>query len=250
MLEIDPSASLGTTLYKEVKRQMLRALSAGEWKPGEVIPAEKRLCERFGVSIGTLRKAIDELVAENILVRHQGRGTFVALHNRDQQSFRFFNFVGHDGRKTYPTLELVSFTRRKVDRVAATMLSLPGAARVVAFANLLSLDGVPVIVDDIVLPEMLFPRMTEQQVRSRSNTLYHLYQASFGHNVIRTEERVRAATATAEQARLLGLDVGTALLEVRRIAYTYDNQPIEWRISHVNTARHEYFEARSRQSTS
>jgi GntR family transcriptional regulator len=78
MSELDPSAAIGTTLYKEVKRQMLHALAAGEWNPGEAIPAEKRLCERFAVSIGTLRKAIDDLVAESILIRHQGRGTFVA----------------------------------------------------------------------------------------------------------------------------------------------------------------------------
>lgn len=246
MLELDPSATLGTTLYEEVKRQVLRALSAGEWKPGEVIPAEKRLCERFGVSIGTLRKAIDELVADNILVRHQGRGTFVALHNREQQSFRFFNFVGHDGRKTHPKLELVSFARKKVSKIAADKLSLPGTSKIIAFTNLLSLDEQPVVIDDITLPELLFARMTEAQVRNRSNTLYHLYQSSFGLNVIRTEECLRAASATDAQARMLGIEAGAPLLEVRRVAYSYNDQPIEWRISHVNTERHEYLVPKGR----
>ena len=246
MLELDPSSTLGTTLYEEVKRQVLRALSAGEWKPGEVIPAEKKLCERFRVSIGTLRKAIDELVADNILVRHQGRGTFVALHNREQQSFRFFNLVGHDGRKTHPTLQLMSFTTKKVSRTAADMLGLPGISKVIAFTNLLSLDGRPVVIDDIVLPEVLFARMTEAQVRNRTNTLYHLYQASFGLNVIRTEERLRAATATEAQARMLGINAGAPLLEVRRVAYSYNDQPIEWRISHVATANHEYLVPKGR----
>lgn len=246
MLELDPSSTLGTTLYEEVKRQMLRALSAGEWKPGEVIPAEKRLCERFGVSIGTLRKAIDELVADNILVRHQGRGTFVSLHNREQQSFRFFNFVGHDGRKTHPKLQLVSFARKKVGKIAADMLGLPGTSRVIAFTNLLSLDEQPVLIDDITLPEVLFDRMTEEQVRNRSNTLYHLYQANFGLNVIRIEERLRATSATEAQARLLGAETGAPLLEVRRVAYSYNDQPIEWRISHVDTTRHEYLAPKGR----
>lgn len=246
MLELDPSATLNTTLYEEVKRQVLRALSDGEWKPGEVIPAEKRLCERFGVSIGTLRKAVDELVADNILVRHQGRGTFVALHNREQQSFRFFNFVDHDGRKTYPTLQLMSFARKKVSRIAADMLGLPGTSKVITFTNLLSLKDQPVVIDDIVLPDVLFARMTEAQVRDRSNTLYHLYQAKFGLNVIRTEEHLRAASATEAQARLLGIDAGAPLLEVRRVAYSYNDQPIEWRISHVNTAGHQYLVPKSR----
>ncbi|MDY7548359.1 GntR family transcriptional regulator [Glaciimonas sp. Gout2] len=246
MLELDPSSTLGTTLYEEVKRQMLHALCAGEWKPGEVIPAEKRLCERFRVSIGTLRKAIDDLVADNILVRHQGRGTFVALHNREQQSFRFFNFVAHDGHKTSPKVELLSFTRKKVSKIAADMLGLPGTSKVIAFTNLLSLDGRPVVIDDIILPEVLFVRMSEDQVRNRANTLYHLYQASFGLNVIRTEERLRAASATEAQARILGISTGAPLLELRRVAYSYNDQPIEWRVSHVNSERHEYLVPKSR----
>jgi GntR family transcriptional regulator len=240
MSELDPSAVIGTTLYKEVKRQMLRALASGEWNPGESIPAEKRLCERFAVSIGTLRKAIDELAAENILIRHQGRGTFVATHNREQQSFRFFNVVGHDGDKTYPVLNLIGFEKKKADPLAAEKLGLAGNAKVLAFTNVLSLHGEPVIVDDITLAEALFPKLTEAQIRNRTNTLYNLYQSSFGVNVIRTDERLRAATATAAQAKLLGIKTGAPLLEVRRVAYSYNRQPVEWRISHVNTAKHEY----------
>jgi GntR family transcriptional regulator len=240
MAELDPSANLGKTLYREVKHQMIHALAAGEWRPGEAIPSERKLCDRFAVSIGTLRKAIDDLVADNILVRHQGRGTFVSLHNREQQSFRFFHFAGHDGRKTYPTLELVSFARKKAGKLAAEKLALSGSAKIIVFTNVLSLEGEPVIVDDITLPEELFPGLTEEQLRNRPNTLYNLYQVNFGINIIRTEERLRAAVATAGQARLLGIPAGAPLLEVRRIAYSYDNKPIEWRISHVNTEKHEY----------
>src|SRR5579863_7965391 len=111
-LAINPPA-LGGTRYKEVKGAILMALSAGEWKGGECIPSEKRLAERFGVSIGTLRKAIDELCAENILIRHQGLGTFVAMHQRDRHFFRFFRIVRNDGDKTYPTVSLVNFRKTK-----------------------------------------------------------------------------------------------------------------------------------------
>ena len=93
------TAPAGGPIFKEVKRKMLAALAAGEWKPGEAIPAEPRLAERFGIAIGTLRKAIDELVAENVLLRQQGRGTFVATHSRDRMLFLFFNIIRHDGVK-------------------------------------------------------------------------------------------------------------------------------------------------------
>ncbi len=92
-----PGLPLAAPLYKEMKRRLTDALTRGEWKPGEAIPAERRLSERFGISVGTVRKAIDELVAENILIRQQGRGTFVASHNRDRRLFYFFHVVAGTG---------------------------------------------------------------------------------------------------------------------------------------------------------
>ncbi len=240
-IKVNPPISLdGTPLYKEVQRQVLRALADGEWKPGAAIPAEKKLCELFSVSIGTLRKAIDELVAENILIRHQGRGTYVAQHNRTQQMFRFFNVTDHAGNKTYPQLSLIAFSKRRADKLAAEKLQLPATSKVFAFTNVLYLQEQPVIVDDIVLPESLFASLTEAQLRDRPNTLYNLYQIDFGISIIRTEERVRAASADQRLATLLGIEPGAPILEVRRVAFSYDDQPIEWRISHINTEKHEY----------
>src|SRR5690606_21176071 len=76
----EASIGAGQPLYKGVKLLITQGRMAGEWRPGQAIPSESRLAGRFGVSLGTVRKAIDELVAEKILVRHQGRGTFVAAH--------------------------------------------------------------------------------------------------------------------------------------------------------------------------
>lgn len=239
MFEFDHSTTVGTTLYKEVKRRVLRALAGGEWKPGEAIPAEKKLCELFSVSIGTLRKAIDELVAENILIRHQGRGTFVSMHNREQQMFRFFNVANYDGTKNYPQLELIAFSKKKAGTLAAEKLRQPGA-KVYEFTNILSLQGAPVIIDDITVPDLPFLGLTETLLRNRPNTLYSLYQVRFGISIIRIEERLRAVSADARYADLLNLAIGAPLLEVRRVAYSYDDQPVEWRISHINTQKHEY----------
>ena len=77
-------ASFGGPVYREIARAMTRRLAQGAWMPGEAIPSETRLKQEFGVAIGTIRKAVDELVAQNMLVRQQGRGTFVATHNRDR----------------------------------------------------------------------------------------------------------------------------------------------------------------------
>jgi GntR family transcriptional regulator len=237
--------TVGMTLYKEVQRQMLLALSAAEWQPGEALPAEKRLCERFSVSIGTLRKAIDELVAEGILIRHQGRGTFVATHGRDQHAFRYFKVARHDRSKIYPSPKLISFIKGKADKEACKRLGIAGVSKVFQFTNLLKLNDEPAVVDDITLPEALFAGLTKAQIDHRPSTLYNFYQAEFGLNVIRIEERLRAALASDKVADLLGLAPGNPLLTVRRVAYSYNDQPVEWRISYVNADRFEYCAAGS-----
>ncbi len=240
MTDLDPSTTLGMPLYRVVARRMLSALSAGEWQPGDVIPAEKKLGERFAVSIGTVRKAIDDLVAENILIRHQGRGTFVATHSRDQHLYRFFNVIRQDGLKTYPAVELVSFSKSKANKIAATKLAIAQNAKTIHFSNLLSLNDEPVIVDEITLPENLFRGFSEQKLRDRPNTLYNLYQREFGVNVIRIEERLRGGSATEEHAKLLRMTKGAPLLEIHRLAYSFNQQAIEWRVSYVNTEKYEY----------
>ncbi|NYT58681.1 GntR family transcriptional regulator [Alcaligenaceae bacterium] len=235
--QLSPS---GIPLYQQVKRAVLAALASGEWVQGEAIPPEKLLAERFSVSIGTLRKAIDELEAENILVRHQGRGTFVAIHSRNQHFFRFFRVVRQDGKKAYPETELQRFRRVRANEEVRAKLALGKGAFVYEFVNLLSLNGDKVIVDTIAVPEVLFRDLTREQLRDRPSTLYSFYQEMFGINVISTSETVRATLADAEHAGWLGVAPGAPLLSVRRVAYSYNKLPIEWRISTLHTGRYEY----------
>ena len=236
-----PSVPLTTPLYKEVKRQMMGGLVQGEWKPGEAIPSERRLSERYGISIGTVRKAIDELVAENILIRQQGRGTYVASHNRDRMLFYFFHIVPEAGAKAYPEVRLLSFGRGKADRIEAERLRIAPADPVLRIRNLLALSGAPIILDDITLPVTRFPGLTEKQFRARTSTIYNLYQEAFGLSVVKTSERLRATLADADAVAHLSLAAGAPLLQIRRVALTYNDDPIEYRVSRVNTAQHEYW---------
>lgn len=233
-------ASIGGTRYKEVKQALLAALSAAEWKAGEAIPSEKKLGERFSVSIGTLRKAIDELVAENILVRHQGVGTFVAVHRRDHHFFRFFRVIRKNGDKAYPTVTLVAFRKAKASRETAQLLGIATGERVFHFSNRLVLGGEAVMIDNITVAEARFPTLTETALRDRPSTLYNFFQDAFGINVVDTDERVRVALAEERESTLLRVPVGTPLLEIRRIAYSYHRTPVELRISRLNTENYEY----------
>jgi GntR family transcriptional regulator len=112
---------------------------------------------------------------------------------------------------------------------------------VIRVRNLLSLAGAPVIVDDLVLPAVRLPGLTERQFAGRPSTIYNLYQDAFGISVVRTRERLRATLADAAIAALLGVARGAPLLSIRRVALSYNDVPVELRVSLVNTAHHEYW---------
>ncbi|MEO8104611.1 MAG: GntR family transcriptional regulator [Betaproteobacteria bacterium] len=230
----------GGPLYREVRHHLMEAIAAGTWKPGEAIPSEGELAAHFGVSIGTLRKAIDELVANQVLVRYQGRGTFVTTHDPRRLMFHFFHIVGENGAKQFPAVSTLDFSAARVDAESARLLEIAPAERVFRIRNVLSLAGRAVIVDDITLPQSLFPGLNRVVFTGRENTIYHFYQSRFGINVLRTHERLRAVAAPRAVAPLLALAAGDPLLRVQRVALTYRDRPVELRVSHVNTAAHEY----------
>ncbi len=230
----------GSPLYLEVRRQIAEAIRKGEWRPGESLPSEKLLCERFSVSMGTLRKAVDELTAAGLLVRQQGRGTFVTRHSEDRYLFSFFHLVAHDGHKEYPEVEFVGFKQAVADETTARLLETKAGAPLLHLSNLLSLGGKVVSLDEITLPAVLFPRLDERRLSARQTTLYQMYQDEFGIVVVRTAERVRASAATQRQARLLNTVAGAPLLQIIRVAYSFQDRPVELRYTYVDTRHCEY----------
>jgi len=227
-------------LYKEVKNRLMRGLVAGEWKPGQAIPSEWQLAGRYNVSVGTLRRAVDELVAENIVQRRQGSGTYVTTHTEDHQLYYFFHIVGRGGGKEAPTHELSSFRRTPADGEIASRLRIGTGEPVYRIHNVLKLAGKPVIFDEIALPAASFPDLTKSLFAARAGTIYGLYQAHYGINVIRISERLSAARTSAQQAAGLRMRRGEPALIIKRVAYTYHDTPVEYRVSCVNTRQHEY----------
>lgn len=232
--------STGIPLYKEVRQRITEALQRGEWKPGESIPSEKKLGERFGVSIGTLRKAIDELTADNVLIRYQGRGTYVATHSQSRTFFHFFHIVRHDGQKKDPQVELVSFNHDCADTFVASQLKISIGAPIYRFCNKLTLDGEPAILDEIVISQERFAGLTENKLLKRPTTLYQLYQEAFSVTVVRTNERLHAAPAGERESAILGVPVGAPVLVVMRVALSFNDQPVELRKSYVVGEKYDY----------
>lgn len=230
----------GQPLYKAVKLEITRVLSGGALAPGEALPTEKEFATQYGVSIGTVRRAIDELVAERIIVRQQGRGTFLEELSHERMLNHFWRVVRKDGVREVPIVQTLSFERTQADAGTARDLAIRPGASIFRIVNLLLLGGRRVLCDDVSLPVESFPGLTHEILVARRSTMYGLYQSQFGISVIRVDDRLGAVAADRETAKRLEVPIRTPLLEVRRIAYTFDNKPVEVRHSLFLTNDYEY----------
>ena len=227
-------------LYRQIKRQLIADIQSGAAAPGAALANETELARRFKVSIGTVRRAVDELVAEHVLVRQQGRGTFVGELDRERFMFQFFKIAGRDGTSEIPQVRLHAFTRSRASQEEAQALGLHGTQAVFCIDNVLLLKGRPVIHDHIVIAAAMFPDLTEELFTQRSATIYGLYQTAFGITIVEADERARAELVNVKSAELLGLSAGMPVLRIERVAYTFDRKPAERRISVVDTRDVDY----------
>ena len=241
-----PSASATpafSPLYRQIKGLILKSLQAGEWKPGESIPSEIDLAARFRVSQGTVRKAIDELAAENLLIRRQGKGTFVATHSEQHVQYRFLKLVpdvGDASQEGPAEREIIDCRRQRASADVARSLALHTGDAVLQVRRVLSLAHEPTILEDIWLPGAPFKGLTAARLTAYDGPMYALFETEFGVRMVRAQEQIRAVLADAEQARLLNVAPGTALLSVERVAFTYDGKPMEMRRGLYRTDKHYY----------
>lgn len=227
-------------LYRQIKSLILHGLASGEWRPGEAIPSEADLAVRFSVSQGTVRKAIDEMAAENLLVRKQGKGTFVASHNDPRAFFRFLRIVPIEGPLSFPQSVPLECWRAKAGVEAARTLQIALGAPITIVRRLLKFSGKPVVVDEIYLPGEIFQGLTLEVLQEYQGSIYSLFETRFGVRMIRAEERLRAVAADRNSAELLNLAEGSPLLSVERVTYTYGDKPVEWRRGLYSTTEHYY----------
>ncbi len=224
-------------LYRQVRELLLRRLAEGVWQPGQLLPSEGQLAAELGVSQGTVRKALDALTADRLLVRRQGRGTFVAEHDEQRILFHFFKLMPDEGAPSFPQSRMLAVTEATADASERERLALDAGAGVVRVRRLRSLSGITAIVEDIVLPEAAFPGIAGLEL---PNNLYGLYAARFGVTVGRAQERLKAVPLSAADAALLGTAEGTPALQIDRIAQDLDQRPVEWRLSLCLTDRLHY----------
>jgi GntR family transcriptional regulator len=240
-----PGTPAFSPLYQQIKGLILQSLQAGEWKPGEAIPSEIELAARFRVSQGTVRKAIDELAAENLVLRRQGKGTFVATHAEQHVRYRFLKLVPDNGGEGPAQRRILDCRRARASAEVARTLALRTGDSVVQVRRVLSFGGVPTILEDMWLPGTTFKGLGIEQLAAHQGPTYALFEVEFGVRMVRAEEKIRAVAADAQQAQLLALAPGSPLLSVERLSYTYNDVPMELRRGLYRTDTHHYRNALS-----
>ena len=227
-------------LYQQIKSLLVQGLQAGEWQPGQAIPSEVDLAARFRVSQGTVRKAIDELATDNVLVRRQGKGTFVATHAEESTQYRFLRLTPDNGSTPELQRRLLECRRMRAPAEVARLLDLKGGEAAVQVRRLLLASDSPVVLDDLWLPGTLFKGLTAERLAGWRGPMYRLFEAEFAVHMIRAEEKLRAVAAGVEEAGLLGVAPGAPLLSVERLSFTYGDRPVELRRGLYHTLAHHY----------
>ena len=213
---------------------MVDRLISGRWRPGQLLPSEFAIAAELGVSQGTVRKALDDMALEGLVVRKQGRGTFVAEAEDRSVLFRFYRLTpdsaaAENVEPGFPESKYLSSCQGRATANEQDMFGLTNADTVWRFERVRSDQQGPILWEQLVLPAKHFPNITEET--QLPNNVYQFYSAQYGIIVAKVSEQLRAVAAPKQVSDLLGLPDNSPVLEIDRRAIALDERVVEWRRS-------------------
>jgi GntR family transcriptional regulator len=213
-------------LYLQVRDRLAQRIAQGEWKPGSMLPSEDELARQLGVSMGTMRKALDYLEDERLVLRRQGRGTSVVDQASAALVNRFNSLVDEDGRPIGNEVGLVRQAAGQADAAEQKRLQLDAGDMVLRSERLWREQGRPLMYEEASLALARLPGL--DAAAAGDYRLTALAQ-SCGVHLASAHEEIRIARATPLVAGHLAVEAGTPLLRLDRIVLADDAQPVEWR---------------------
>jgi GntR family transcriptional regulator len=224
-------------LYLQLRDALAGRIASGDWKPGSAIPNEGDLAREFGVSAGTMRKALDLMEAERLLTRRQGRGTFVNDQSSDELAARFSNIRTSDGTRVCGQVKALEIVEVAANEQERQRLRLREGDRVYRLHRLRHHDGQTFLIEEVSLPAALFPDLSDNTgVVGRIIALAQEYGILLG----KAEERVSIGEASPAVAEGLGIEPGAPVMVLDRVVMALDGRPIEWRVGRCHLANSYY----------
>lgn len=233
-------------LFEQASSTLERLIHEGRWKPGEMLPNEIELAAQFGVSQGTMRRALKRLVDTGVLIRHQGRGTFVTdmSTHEDVVYNRYIRLMPDDPERDDASPEiakLVVFECVVAPLEITSALELPAGTKVIHARRILSTTSGPVTIDDLWANAEVFSQLTAQNLmHHEEKMLYAFYQRACGVTITRSEDQIKAVMLPERLCQEAGIDQPLPVIEVRRVSFTLGDRPVELRIQHSLTERYHY----------
>lgn len=225
-------------LYKQVYDLLTDRLVKGYWRAGDLLPSEFSLADEIGVSQGTVRKALNQMEAEKLLERRQGKGTYVAEHTNEDSLYRFFRLRKKDGPVELPTTHVLKTRRRAASKYEAQKLDLSPKDKVCEMLRVRYLSDQPAIAEKVVQPLSIFPDI--DKIAELPNALYILYQEKFGVNIVSVKDSLSATYLPEDFADLLKLEAGTPCLAIERLSISMNGKAVELSQSFCNTDNFHY----------
>lgn len=220
-------------LYRQVYQLLVRRLADNYWASSEAIPSESALASELSVSAGTVRKAIDQLVEEHLLVRKQGKGTFVTSYSNEEYLNRFFRLRASNGDTVIHVTKLLSSERRIPTAIDRSHLRMGKSEKIVVLTRLRYLNGTPTVVEVTVQSLALFPDIDKEE--ALPECLYSLYQKKYGITIASIREMLFAEGASKDFAKILNIKAGTPILIAKRSIIDVAGNVVALTNSYCNT---------------
>jgi GntR family transcriptional regulator len=219
-------------LYLQVHDALIERIGKGDWKPGMAIPNEVDLAREFGISSGTMRKALDLLETERVLSRKQGRGTFVNDHSSTSFASRFWRISTSDGTPMTGDTKTIEIVEAPASEEEGRRLRLARPSNVYRVRRERLHGERPFMTEEASLPAALFPELLERTGIEQHNVvaLAQVYGILLG----KAEERISVGGAPAAIADTLRVAPNTPVMLLDRLLLTLDGQPVEWRVAHCH----------------
>lgn len=213
--------------YYQLKEILDRRIQSGEFQPGDQFPTDQALCREYGLSRGTVRRAVELLVEDGRLHREQGRGTFVSPLKLSPVFFRLADFaedMRQRGRE--PATRLLRLRVIPADPAIAARLLIPSGEEVVEIVRLRLADGLPLAYERRYIAYRLCPQLLEEDLEGES--IHSLLIDKYDIPLLRACHTIEAGVLRGEVAELLQVEPGSAGFLVDRVTYTTDEQPVTW----------------------
>jgi len=224
-LHIDRSDK--TPLYRQISAQLEALIAEGAWDHSEALPSDTVLSARLGTSTMTVRQAIHQLVAKGLVIRIQGRGTFLLPRTMSIDSRRLCGFSEDARSRSFtPTSRILAFEQVTPSAVISEYLGVSRHKTVLHIRRLRMLNGVPAV---LMTNYVAYTAITQKELEETGSLYAVLTQK--GITPVGANETIRAIGADEEDARLLNVQPGTPLLLVERNAFGADGKPIEYSLS-------------------